>query len=204
MDSAIGGRSVHQLLLCWSCTILAWKRGGWIWGQALTLTINLYNPIHSHRHELWVVTERMKSQVAEITLLCGVPDVLERQGQGLGSGMNWVELLYRILYVDMSQLRWSVQVYRTPPFSCIGHIWAEEDPCAAWKNVVEGLNIPANLGTICVSLGVAGGWLCFLVKNHLNKAQKWPLNWLNDRWVFISWISNMLWTELFFPCSHWH
>lgn len=55
MDRPIGGGSTALMWKLYRVAVINQ-------GEALTLTINPCNPIHSYDHELWVVTERTKSQ----------------------------------------------------------------------------------------------------------------------------------------------
>ena len=82
-------------------------------------------PTLNYGHELWVVTERMRSriQVAKMSFLCRVAGLSLRDR--VRSSDIWerlrVELL--LLHIERSQLRWVRHVVKMPPGSM--PIWEE-------------------------------------------------------------------------------
>ncbi|KAK3533936.1 hypothetical protein QTP70_034935, partial [Hemibagrus guttatus] len=83
----------------------------------LSIYQSIYVPTLTYGHELWVMTERVRSriQAAEMSFLCRVAGLSLRDR--VRSSVTWEELGVEplLLHIERGQLRWLGHLFRMPP-----------------------------------------------------------------------------------------
>ncbi|KAK3526422.1 hypothetical protein QTP70_025454, partial [Hemibagrus guttatus] len=91
----------------------------------LSIYQSIYVPTLTYGHELWVMTERVRSriQVAEMSFLCRVAGRSLRDR--VRSSVTWEELGVEplLLHIERGQLRWLGHLFRMPPGRLPGEVF---------------------------------------------------------------------------------
>ncbi|KAK3517289.1 hypothetical protein QTP70_002930 [Hemibagrus guttatus] len=114
----------------------------------LSIYQSIYVPTLTYGHELWVMTERVRSriQAAEMSFLCRVagPSFRDRVRSSVTREELGVEPL--LLHIERGQLRWLGHLFRMPPGRLPGEVFREEAPGKP-QDTLERLCVSAGLGT---------------------------------------------------------
>ncbi|KAK3517255.1 hypothetical protein QTP70_001470 [Hemibagrus guttatus] len=114
----------------------------------LSIYQSIYVPTLTYGHELWVMTERVRSriQAAEMSFLCRVAgrSFRDRVRSSVTREELGVEPL--LLHIERGQLRWLGHLFRMPPGRLPGEVFREEAP-GKTQDTLERLCVSAGLGT---------------------------------------------------------
>ncbi|KAK3529274.1 hypothetical protein QTP70_024827, partial [Hemibagrus guttatus] len=106
-------------------------REGWIkelsWKAKLSIYQSIYVPTLTYGHELWVMTERIRSriQAAKMSFLCRVAGCSLRDRVRSSVTREELEVEPLLLHIKRGQLRWLGHLFRMPPGRLPGEVfWA--------------------------------------------------------------------------------
>ena len=105
----------------------------------LSIYQSIYVPTLTYGHELWVVTERMRSriQAAEMSFLCRVAGLSLRDRVRSSDIRRELGVEPLLLRVERGQLRWFGHLIRMPPGRLPLEVWgASGSPRKSWKSLL--------------------------------------------------------------------
>ncbi|KAK3509762.1 hypothetical protein QTP70_008395 [Hemibagrus guttatus] len=127
----------------------------------LSIYQSIYVPTLTYGHELWVMTERVRSriQAAEMSFLCRVAgrSLRDRVRSSVTREELRVEPL--LLHIERGQLRWLGHLFRMPPgpWGGVPGMPHREEAPGKTQDTLERLCLSAGLGTPRGPSGRAGG-----------------------------------------------